>query len=48
MKISSTPPNSRNQLPEIPSHLSSACGISASVEITPAKIAPDTSVMPPA
>src|ERR1700733_11723744 len=42
------PPNSRNQLPLIPNHLSSAYGNSAWVEIRPANTAPEISVIPPA
>ena len=42
------PPNSRNQFPVRPNHLSSAYGKSAWVAIRPAKTAPETSVMPPA
>jgi hypothetical protein len=43
-----TPPNSRNQLPLSPNHLSSAYGDSAWVEMNPANTAPEISVMPPA
>ena len=48
MKIKITPPNSRNQFPFSPNHLSSAYGISAWAEISPANTAPEISVMPPA
>ena len=43
-----TPPNSRNQLPFRPNHLSRAYGIIAWAEIRPANTAPEMSVMPPA
>ena len=45
--ISASPANSSAQLPEIPNHFSSAYGNSASTEIRPAKIAPETIVTPP-
>ena len=47
VRINARPPTSSAQLPEIPNHFSKACGNSASVEIIPAKIAPETMVMPP-
>jgi hypothetical protein len=45
--ISSTPPISSAQLPEMPNHLSRACGPSASVVKVPPMMAPETMVMPP-
>ncbi len=47
VKISAIPPTSSAQLPEIPNHRSKACGSTASVEISPAKTAPETLVTPP-
>ena len=45
--IRASPANSRAQLPETPSHLSSAYGNRPCVEMRPAKIAPEIIVIPP-
>jgi hypothetical protein len=48
VKIKITPPNSRNQFPFSPNQSSSAYGIRAWAEISPANTAPEISEMPPA